>query len=619
LYKIDVFDEPDPVKNFRGTMTYTLDFILPSYMVTGGATKEITVYVNYNFEDEPKEGYYKDNYKTLQYQVESSEAFQVGFHLVQNKGTMAAFGSIWNTYDYLAGSYPTGDFNTVIGFPLFGKDYKWSDPDGGCGKGWGSLLVDLYWLWGGSGPLPYGLVPTGTVTKYGGCGSIPGIGAAGLDNSSAGRIAAQELGHNLGRLHTPGCGAGGPDTNYPGVNGQLDETGTDVLHRTVFMPAWSYDFMGYCGGSNNSWTSMYTYQALAGQLPAGVYLPPDAHLAAPLSADTQILIASGEVSPSAATVEHGFYQMAAAAGVSATSDNGPYSLELLDAKGAVLASRHFAPLNLSNEAPSATGPFYLVVPWVDGTTAVVFRYGDQEIGRVLASRRAPEVAFTTPTESQSWSATGTQALAWTGSDRDGDPLQYLLQYSTDGGQSWSVLAPNLTDPSFEIDSSWLPGSDNVMLRLLASDGFNTVSVDSVPLQVEGKPPVVHISGPSTGDELLASAPAVLQGAATDLEDGFLSDESLSWASDRDGVLGNGRTAVLAGLSEGPHTLTLTAVDSDGNVGTDSVDIVVGPAPAAEASAAPSLLPCILGVIVVGGGALAAAFAFGRRSRRSRNA
>jgi len=42
---------------------------------------------------------------------------------------------------------------------------------------------------------------------------------------------------------------------------------------------------------------------------------------------------------------------------------------------------------------------------------------------------------------------------------------------------------------------------------------------------------------------------------------------------------------------------------------------VQPAPLVEPARAPSLLPCLAGVIVIGVGALVVAFAIGRRSRR----
>jgi hypothetical protein len=338
-------------------------------------------------------------------------------------------------------------------------------------------------------------------------------------------------------------------------------------------------------------------------------------VAAPLSADAIVLMGSGEVSPEAVLLEHGFYRVTAGPSMGQIPDEGPYVVNLLDPAGNVLASRRFRPLHTSNGEPSATGPFNVIVPWVDGTAAVAFRYQDLEIGRVEISRHAPEVSFVSPSEGQAWDASGRQTLAWTASDADGDPLQYLLQYSDDGGQSWDMLAPNLTGMSFEMDSAWLPGSDNAMLRLIASDGLNTAQVDSALLRVGGKPPMVHISAPTTEDELTAGSTSVLRGAAIDLEDGFLGDDSLSWASDRDGVLESGRTAVLPSLSEGPHTLTLTAIDSDGNASTASIDVVVQPTPVVERAAAPSLLPCLAGVIVIGGGALYTAFAIGRRSRR----
>jgi hypothetical protein len=618
----------DPVSTFRSDLKYTLDFILPSYMVTGGATKDITVYVNYNFEDFPQEVWYKDNYRTLQYQVEPSEPLNVTVHLVHNLNrnhpnypnqiqyVLANAGAVWNVYDFLDLTYPTSEIHLSQGSTLWFRDYDTALGQNNRRKGWDDLLTDLWWLRNGSGPIAYGLMPSVTLRGAGGMGAMDGsMVSGGQDNAEAGDTAGQEIGHNLGRPHAPGCGAGGPDANFPSVTGHIDETGVDVRHRTIYEAYWAYDYMGYCGGVGDTWTSIYTYMAMAGRLPAGVYVPPNYHLASPLPAGTDVLVGSGEVTPTAVTIEHGFFHFAAGSSVAATADSGPYAVELLDAKGTVLTRRSFAPARLSNDEPSASGPFHLVLPWVDGTTAIVFRYRDQEIGRVEASRRAPEIAFTSPSESQAWTASGPQTISWTGADRDLDPLQYMLQYSTDGGRSWEVLAPSLSDTSLEIDTSYLPGSDNGLLRLIASDGLNTVSADSVPLQVEGKPPLVHISGPSIDDQLFAGAPLVLQGAATDIEDGFLGDDSLSWASNQDGVLGTGRTAVLPSLSEGPHTLTLTAIDSNGNASTAAVDIVVQPTPVVEPAAAPSLLPCLAGVIIIGGGALYAAFAIGRRARR----
>ena len=616
LYKIQVWQDPDPMRYARPQLVYTLDFILPSYFVTGGATKTITVYANYNFENYPKETYYKDNHRVLQYQVQASEPINIRYHYVQNQLAWPNMGRIWDVYDFLDETFPTSQINLVQGVPLLFKDYEWLTPSPrGCTKGWMDLLDDMSWMRNGSGPIPLGLVPSATL-KGGasGCGYIGVYSAATADGNGAGRTAAQEIGHNLNRSHAPGCGAGGPDPNFPGLNGGLDEVGTDVLHRKLYQPYWVYDYMGYCGGMSNTWTSIYTYEAMAGLLPAGAYHTPPLHMAAPLRAGELVLVGSGDVSPSQAVLQHGFYRLDGA-GMQLSPEGGLYALDLLDASGSVLASHTFAPLYMSDGEPSASGPFRLLIPWVEGVTSLVFRYKDQEIGRVDASRNAPEVGLVAPAGGQAWEASGLQTLAWIGTDADNDPLQYFLQYSTDGGLTWSALAPNLSETTFEIDTAWLPGSDDARLRLIASDGLNTTQVDSVPIRVTGKPPEAHISGPTIEDEVISGSTAVLQGAAIDLEDGFLGDDNLSWASDRDGVLGTGRTAILPSLTEGQHTLTLTAVDSDGNAATESVDVIVQPAPLVEPARAPSLLPCLAGVIVIGVGALVVAFAIGRRSRR----
>ncbi len=616
LSKINVWSIDDPVALGRPQLFYTLDFVLPSYMVAGGATKELTAYVNYNFEDLPQEGYYKDNYKSLQYQVEPSEPINIRYHFVQNKGQMANPGSIWDVYDFLDATYPTSQLNFLQGSPLLFKDYAWTeDVKWGCPKGWKDLLSDLWWMRQGTPPIALGIVPSKTLQGgVVGCAYIGSPAASAYDLvPGAGRVAAQEVAHTLNRAHAPGCGAGGADSDFPGLNGGIDETGLDVLRRKVYDPSWVYDYMGYCGGAKNSWTSMYTYEAMAGLLPAGVAYTPTTHLAAPVAVNSAMLVGSGEVGPTRATLLHGFFLLPAGAAIPPTADDGPYSIELLDSRGGVLAARHFAPLVMSDGDSSDSGPFNVSIPWVDGATSAVFRHGEEVIGGVKSSAHAPKVNLISPAGGEAWGSSGSQTLKWSASDTDGNPLQFLLQYSTDGGHTWSVLAPNLTQTSLDIDASFLPGSNDARLRVVASDGFRTATADSLAFTVADKPPQVHISGPTSEDALTAGWPVALHGVASDLEEGLLPDAKLTWTSDRDGPMGTGNTAVVA-LSEGKHTLTLRAEDSEGMVSTASVQVDVKPAPP-EAQEPRSSMPIVLGVIIAGAIG-AAAFWVGRRTRRA---
>ncbi len=90
---------------------------------------------------------------------------------------------------------------------------------------------------------------------------------------------------------------------------------------------------------------------------------------------------------------------------------------------------------------------------------------------------------------------------------------------------------------------------------------------------EGTPPVVVIDDPDDGDVVSDPASVRLVGRGDDAEDGELGDASLVWSSDRDGDLGHG-ALLTTGLSVGAHTITLTGTDSDGDVGTDTVSLVV---------------------------------------------
>jgi hypothetical protein len=586
-HKVFVDWVKDPVAFDRGTASMTLDFILPSSYVSGFTTQTLTVYVNYKFQDLPSEAFYKDNYKTITYQVTPSKPIYVKFYPVQNKGVFPP-GFEWATLtDYLSKTYPTGQVYPSLGIPLYGKDYPWTTPGGGCGMGWGNLLNDLWYLRGGSGPIAYGEVPYKTITMYGGCGYMGSPEAAGLaGTSSDGRVAAQEVGHTLNLPHVPGCGAGGPDMSYPNSSGLLDEFGIDPYTLQVYSPSSSFDFMGYCGGGTNTWTSIYTYEEIAGLLPSGAFHPSNYHLAAPINLlqPEKVLVGSGDLSPIRASLTQGFYMLDRTSFNALTPDAGSYTVELQDGSGHVLYSQHFDLAQLSNDDPQTEGGFRLVLPWTDGTRKVVYKYQDKVIGHSTASAHAPTLALTSPSGGETWAASGQQTITWTAADADHNPLGYMVQYSADGGATWSMLAANLTDPFFTFDGDYLPGSDHGVIRVIATDGFNTVSVDSNQVSVAAKAPLIAITSPLEAASFDFGAPVILQAAATDMRDGAITkSDQFSWSSGKDGALGNGNPLILSNLSAGDHTLTLSVQNSIGLVSTASVNITINP-PVASASA-----------------------------------
>ena len=62
--------------------------------------------------------------------------------------------------------------------------------------------------------------------------------------------------------------------------------------------------------------------------------------------------------------------------------------------------------------------------------------------------------------------------------------------------------------------------------------------------------------------------------ASDIEDGPLAPEALSWHSDLDGDMGTGSELLTTEMSEGEHPLKLTDEDSDGAKGKTTITFTI---------------------------------------------
>jgi hypothetical protein len=90
-----------------------------------------------------------------------------------------------------------------------------------------------------------------------------GIGVA-FNGDGAG-IMVHEIGHALGRPHSPSGGASGADPNYPYAQGLIGTWGFDIMSGSLFSPNQRFDFMGY---SNPTWVSDFTYSRIFDRLEA---------------------------------------------------------------------------------------------------------------------------------------------------------------------------------------------------------------------------------------------------------------------------------------------------------------------------------------------------------------
>jgi hypothetical protein len=440
-----------------------------------------------------------------------------------------------------------------------------------------------------------GLVPA--VVGEGCPGGIAWVNGPASMTEASPWVAAQEVGHNLGREHAGNdhgeSEGGGVDGRFPYPHGRIGAPGFDteamlaIPQSAPFPPGvptlsgpcregadHAHDFMSYGGGP--FWISPYTWRALANHPFRG-----SLRGAVPRSVEPRALVQSGSgayLHISGQIHEDGrielfpFYTGRLPAGASVIRGEGRYSVELQAPNGQVLFAGRFDPTELQHDP---TKQISTVVPFPTGTARIVFKDGERILATRDVSARAPQVRLLSPNGREVWGPSGTQRIVWMGSDADGDVVSYVIRYSADGGRSWLTLGDWITDTSLEVDVAGLAGSSRAMIQVVASDGINTSrDTSDATFTVETKPPFVLILAPTNGSLATPGQRIRLEATASDHEDGELPDSALRWSSDKDGPLGVGRMLDVSRLSPGIHTITLSAKDGTGQEGRASITVRV---------------------------------------------
>nr|NIO38321.1 hypothetical protein [Candidatus Bathyarchaeota archaeon] len=256
------------------------------------------------------------------------------------------------------------------------------------------------------------------------------------------------------------------------------------------------------------------------------------------------------------------------------STPGTYSIVLQDTAGIPVFTKTFDLLWINEGV--VEDPYYFTMLLPDfPTVAQISIVNETEIlDTIIMTPSAPNIQVISPNGGELWDS-GIQTIQWEGQDPDSDTLTYRLYYSADYGATWTLLATRIKDTSYAVDASALPGGSLSLIRVVASDGFHTISdqSDSTFTVMQKAPEVASIGvGPcmtyNYGD------PVILKCWGFDPEDGELPDTSFSWDSDHNGPLGTGRELTITHLNPGVHNITVTVTDSHGNNATDSFAVTV---------------------------------------------
>jgi PKD repeat protein len=179
----------------------------------------------------------------------------------------------------------------------------------------------------------------------------------------------------------------------------------------------------------------------------------------------------------------------------------------------------------------------------------------------------PKLEFTLPDKCIAW---GVATLALEVRDDSGNLLisknfdcdqeNITLDLPTGSGQIFS--ANGLDAQGAEI----LHGETETVIE----SGANSVTIE---LKMASTDPVVMLLSPP-GGRYSSGQDIIFSGAGLDAKDGTLTGRSLVWTSSLDGEIGKGTSFILNNLSEGKHTITLTAINDKKKSRDASIDIEI---------------------------------------------
>ena len=305
----------------------------------------------------------------------------------------------------------------------------------------------------------------------GGSKAAVGFTGFGASHSSASSTHAHEVGHNHGRWHAPGCGAGNVDAAYPyhdtsgrGIIGDdaHPNYGLDLGTLSIKIYPSTFDVMTYC---SPEWVSDYTYEALWAFDAAQAAAPPA------LPSPSGTLVVSGRIAGDGSVELDPAYRLDVPA---RPPEAGDYRLELVDSVGMVLEAIPFGPASAQGDrtdgepTPSIQG-FSLAVPYREGVERLRVLKGDVIVGE-LGPR--PKLPSPSGGAGEARIRDGELQASWPGQDG----LNYLVRISTDGGSSWQIVGVNLTAPRFALPLSPSQSKD-LTVEVYASDGIHTTRLD----------------------------------------------------------------------------------------------------------------------------------------------
>ena len=123
-------------------------------------------------------------------------------------------------------------------------------------------------------------------------------------------------------------------------------------------------------------------------------------------------------------------------------------------------------------------PFSFIVNNPPDYSSIAVLHGDEEVLVQHRSANRPSLSIQGPPAGQVFNDGDSVALSWEGSDLDGDKLDYLVFYSTDGGNSYERLRIAGRNSPKTISANRLENSPQARLAVSVSDGARSAFAET---------------------------------------------------------------------------------------------------------------------------------------------
>jgi len=409
----------------------------------------------------------------------------------------------------------------------------------------------------------------------------PQIGGWDTDGSYGDWYMAHEVGHSANRNHPSQgnfCGHSASDAAFPYPNAAIgadDMWGFDIgdIGLNASLPPRVYpnddwrDLMSYCA---NQWISDYTYTGIYDFLDSVSAAGTNSPLA--VRAGDDFIALFGTIYDND---DSGSFQVVGlwdSPGPYAVPSGGPFRMRFLNGDGIELVKYDFD--GQANDADPAMFGFDVVVPFPANTKTIeMLRVSDGVVLSTHSISTNPPTINNVELVGAPSPVTGIVTLQWQASDPDGDALIYDVYYTDDNGATYTAYALALSEPTVQLDTVQMAGSNQARFRVTANDGTRTAEAESATFKMASKPPTVTFLTPQDGLEVPYGTQVNLLVEVEDLQ-GHLPDAGMEWLINGmpTGVTGPDYTAYL--LPIGSNEITLRATNINGQATEQSVTVIV---------------------------------------------